>query len=96
MSRDAVPKPLCQRCYQEMDNVSLLQCLENIERETVSAITESSENQPHEQEELLGPLSAQRLGIEQRREFGDLAEYAATQDNFLVDNEGILRYSERD
>lgn len=46
LSRDAVTKPLCQQCYQEMDNVYLLQCAENVESEMVSAGIKDQESQP--------------------------------------------------
>lgn len=96
LSRDGVPKLLCQRCYQERDNLSLLQCLENIGRTIVPAVIEGQENKPAERIERPGPPSAQRLRDAQREELGDLAEYARTQKTVAASDEGIPLYSGRD
>lgn len=53
-------------------------------------------NQLTEQIERPGLPSAQSLRNEQRREFRDLAEYAETQKNLVLDDGGILRYPGRD
>lgn len=96
LSRDAVPKPLCQRCYREMDNVSLLSFVENIENEIVSVFIEGRGSQSTEQIERSWPPSAERLRDERRREFGDLTEFAETQENVDVEDGGILGNSGRD
>lgn len=57
LSRDAVSKPFCQQYYQEIDNVSLLQCGKNNETKIVSAFIEGQESQPTEQIEGPGPPS---------------------------------------
>lgn len=40
---DAVPSPLCRRCYQEMDEAVLWQAIQLVESEQVAVI---SENRP--------------------------------------------------
>lgn len=93
LSCDAVPEPLGQQCCQEMDDVSLRRGLENAKQETELATTEGQENQPAAKMDPSSPPSTQRLRNEQRKEIGDLKEYAGTKENIFVDDEGILRYS---
>lgn len=73
-----------------MDSVSLHDCMENVERKTVSGTTEGQENQPTEQVERPGSADTRRLRDEQKREFGDLAEYTGTQEDVAVDHRGIF------
>ena len=79
LSRDAIPKPLCQRCYRVMiDGEEGAHNTEEVKR-----IGEFV---------LLGDgLSIERMKEEQLKQFGDVEYYASAKENMLVDEDGVLR-----
>ena len=91
LSRDAVPKPLCQRCYVPIDDSRLEKISEAAEVERVAAIVEGAD---------MGTLyrgpSISELRSAQQEEFGDLNKYAASQKKMIVDDEGLLHSTRRD
>lgn len=93
LSRDAVPKPLCQRCYcllsieviEEQDEVRSL--------ERVASLVEGSWNGAGI---LGGGPTEEELRSAQVGEYGDVEEFAAGRKDYLVDDVGILRSTKRE
>ena len=95
LSRDAVPKPLCQRCHQAIDSLRLERLVQeqedervatelgHMQRERVSAVAEVRAFAD-------GP-SKQELREAQHAEFGILEEAAQSDRRKFVDDEGLLR-----
>ena len=95
LSRDAVPKPLCQRCYSALDGKSLesitrreeeerMDCaVRNMHAERVSAVMEVSA--------FAARPSIQEIRSEQEKQFGCLGQAANDNKRMIVDEDGLLR-----
>ena len=81
LSRDAVPKPLCQKCYRLLTDEKLEEAVEAAEN--VSAVVE---------EESFGTAPPpENIYARQVAEFVDLMRYVKGKESFLIDDQGLLR-----
>lgn len=79
LRRDAVPKPLCQRCYDPLTNGK--QGAGDAEK--VNAVKEAA---------ILGSgPTTEKMLSEQGIQFGDLSAYSAERDDMTLDEDGVLR-----
>lgn len=81
LSRDAVPKPLCQRCYRPLSDEKMEDALEHAEKVSAVVEVESFSDGP----------AFEDLYAQQVAEFGNLERYAEDKESFIVDDEGLLR-----
>jgi len=96
LSRDAMPKPLCQSCYGAMDRVCRGEICHDEERESVAVLNEAVSITAGQVEALGDGPTEGELGTAQISEFGDLTTYVRGRRNLLVDNVGLLRSTKRD
>ena len=100
LSRDAVPKPLCQRCYSALDG----QTLEDLTlREQDESVCSAARSMRAEQVSAVVEVSAFAAGpsIEELRhaqgqEFGCLRQAANSSKRMIVDDDGLLRIKSRE
>ena len=100
LSRDAVPKPLCQRCYSALDG----QTLEDLTlREQYERVCSAARSMNAEQVSAVVEVSAFAAGpsIEELRhakgqEFGCLRQPANSSKSMIVDDDGLLRMKSRE
>lgn len=103
LSRDAVPKPLCQRCYCPMNDRRIEDALESAEAECISRILESQLDDQSPLREAdgadsvlavvnafaPGPSRAEFLTA-QETEFGDLKRYVKSLRGGAIDDNGLM------
>lgn len=94
LSRDAVPKPLCQRCYKALDwhkleNFTVKQQDEQVDSEVKSLSAERVSTIVEVSAFAAGP-SIQELRHAQTEEFGCLQDAADSDKRMLVDDDGLL------
>lgn len=94
LSRDAVAKPLCQRCYCPLDAAKAEELAQHADQERVAALQEALPSDRTPTTGRGGLRSGPRNGViqdKQVEEFGDLNEYLQSKGNFVIDEYGLLR-----
>lgn len=97
LSRDAVPKPLCQRCYQPLEHEREEEVYASREEERVSRVAEHYVEKGekicairHAQINGNGPTKDE-LREAQAAEFGEVNAFVKKGRELMVDDEGIVR-----
>ena len=102
LSQDAVPKPLCQRCYNPLHRARVKEINKELEDERVAAIVENVIQWAERVQNATnvgifggGPTSAE-LRAAQVTEWGDLEMYTSRQKGLIADDVGLLRSTRRE
>lgn len=95
LSRDSVPKPLCQRCYRSMSGENLEEMVQKDENERITTSFQLMQNERVSAVAEInafsnGPTKSELLEA-QEKEFGCLENMAASDNRKFLDDDGILR-----
>lgn len=102
LSRDAVPEPLCQRCYNLLHWAPVEKINKELEDEHVAAIVSNVIQGAERVQNATnvgifgGGATSAELRAAQVTEWGDLETYASRQKRLIVDDAGILRSTRRE